>query len=117
MQSDRLRSPFAALVLVFAISNAAAQPQAQQGQQGQQAQQAEIERLRRELEQSRPQQGQPLLVVPAAPPVAPPPPRPDLPTVELAPLLERVGRASNKRFVVDPRLGTRIYLSGVDADD
>ena len=37
--------------------------------------------------------------------------------VELLPLLERVGRASGKQFVVDRRLGSRIYLGTVDEDD
>jgi general secretion pathway protein D len=119
MQSNRLLTTFAALVSIFAIANdAAVQAQAQQGQQGQQAQQAEIERLRRELEQVRQQQGQPLLVVPQmqSPPAAL---RvdPELPMTELAPLLERVERASGKRFLVDRRLGSRIYLGTVDAND
>jgi type II secretory pathway component GspD/PulD (secretin) len=117
MQSIRLLSTFAAVALIFVIgSDAAAQPQ--QGQQGQQAQQAEIERLRRELDQARQQQGQPLLVVPSLQ-QAPPVPRvdPDLQMAELAPLLERVERASGKRFLVDRRLGSRIYLGTVDAND
>jgi general secretion pathway protein D len=37
--------------------------------------------------------------------------------VELAPLLQRVERASGKRFLVDARLGTRIYLAGVEPND
>ncbi len=65
------------------------------------------------------QQPQPLLVVPSLAPAAPPAPRvnPDLPTVELAPLLERVERASGKQFLVDSRLGTQLYLSGVEPND
>jgi general secretion pathway protein D len=94
--------------------------QAQQGQQGQQAQAAEIERLRRELEAARQQQpGQPVLVVPSLQQAPPPAPRidPELPMAELAPLLERVERESGKRFLVDRRLGSRVYLGTVDADD
>ena len=37
--------------------------------------------------------------------------------VELLPLLERVERASGKRFLVDRRLGSRIYLGTIDVDD
>jgi general secretion pathway protein D len=94
--------------------------QAQQAQQGQQAQAAEIERLRRELEAARQQQpGQPLLVVPSLQQAPSPAPRidPELPMAELAPLLERVERESGKRFLVDRRLGSRVYLGTVDADD
>src|SRR6185503_20156324 len=123
MRSDRLLSAFAALALSCAIGDAAAQAQAQQGQQGQQAQQqgqqAEIERLRRELELARQQPGQPLLVVPSLqpPPTTAPRIDPELPMVELAPLLERVERASGKRFLIDRRLGSKIYLGTVDAND
>jgi general secretion pathway protein D len=42
---------------------------------------------------------------------------PDLPTVELAPLIERVERESGKRFLLDGRLGPNIYLSGVEPND
>ncbi|HET7608937.1 MAG TPA: secretin N-terminal domain-containing protein [Gammaproteobacteria bacterium] len=104
------------LVLIFGIGNDAAA----QARQGQQDQAAEIERLRRELEQVRQQQqpGQPLLVVPSMQP-PPPPPRidPEQPMVDLLPLLQRVERASGKRFIVDRRLGSRIYLGTVDPDD
>jgi general secretion pathway protein D len=64
-------------------------------------------------------QGQPLLVVPSIAPPAPAATRiePEVPMVELAPLLQRVERASNKRFLVDRRLGPRIFLGGVEADD
>jgi Bacterial type II/III secretion system short domain len=118
MQPNRLLSAFAALVLIFAIGNDAA-AQARQGQQGQQDQAAEIERLRRELELARQQQpGQPLLVVPSAqPPPAAPRIDPELPMAELLPLLQRVERASGKRFLVDRRLGSRIYLGTVDPND
>jgi general secretion pathway protein D len=104
-------------MLIFAIGNDAA-AQARQGQPGQQDQAAEIERLRRELELARQQQpGQPLLVVPSQPP--PPAPRidPELPMAELLPLLQRVERASGKRFLVDRRLGSKIYLGTVDPND
>ena len=37
--------------------------------------------------------------------------------VELAPLLERVERTSNKRFLVDRKVGPRIFLGGVDTND
>ena len=120
MQSNRLLSAVAVLVLIFAIGDAAAQVrQGQQGQQGQQDQAAEIERLRRELDLARQQQpGQPLLVVPSTqPPPAAPRIDPELPMVELLPLLQRVERASGKRFVVDRRLGSKIYLGTVDPDD
>lgn len=118
MQHNRLLSTFAALFMICAVGyDAAAQrPPAQQAQQ---SQTAEIERLRRELEQVRQQQGQPLLVVPSMQPPPPAAPRidPDLPMVELAPLLQRVERASGKRFLVDRRLGSRIYLGNVDANE
>jgi general secretion pathway protein D len=42
---------------------------------------------------------------------------PELPTVELAPLLGRVARATDKRFLVDGRVGPQIYLAGVEAND
>jgi type II secretory pathway component GspD/PulD (secretin) len=42
---------------------------------------------------------------------------PDLPLVELAPILQRVERSSNKRFLVDRNVPQRIYLAGVDAND
>lgn len=114
MQRYRLYASFAVLLLTFAIGEASAQapggqppqqPQAQ-GQQGQQQPQVQGQL-----------QGQPLLVVPALQPPVPVGPRPDLPMVELAPLLQRVERASGKQFLVDPRLGTRLYLAGVDAND
>lgn len=116
MRSNRFLCAFAMLVLIFGIGNDAAA----QARQGQQDQAAEIERLRRELEQVRQQQqpGQPLLVVPSTQP-PPPQPRidPEQPMVELLPLLQRVERASGKRFIVDRRLGSRIYLGTVDPDD
>jgi general secretion pathway protein D len=85
-------------------------PSAQPGQQGQAPQPPQP------FQQQ--QQGQPLLVVPAAP-AAPVLPRvdPDLPTVELLPLLDRVERSSNKRFLADVRLGSRIYLGSAEPED
>lgn len=103
MQRHRLHASFAVLLLTFAIGEASAQaPPGQPQQQPQIQPQA---------------QGQPLLVVPALQPPMPIGPRPDLPMVELAPLLQRVERASGKQFLVDPRLGARLYLGGVDPDD
>jgi general secretion pathway protein D len=42
---------------------------------------------------------------------------PGLPTVALEPLLQRVGRAANKKFLLDGRVNSQIYLAGVDAND
>jgi general secretion pathway protein D len=113
MQRHRLHASFAVLLLTFAIGEASGQapggqPQQQPQVQGQPQQQLQI--------QPQPQ-GQPLLVVPSLQPPMPVGPRPDLPMVELAPLLERVERASGKQFLVDPRLGARLYLGGVDPND
>jgi general secretion pathway protein D len=110
MQRHRLHTTLAALLATVALGSAAAQPPA--GQPAQQPPQPT-----QTFQQQ--QQPQPLLVVPSLAPPAPAAPRisPDLPTVELAPLLERVERASNKRFLVDPRLGTRLYLGGVEPND
>jgi general secretion pathway protein D len=44
-------------------------------------------------------------------------PPPDVPLVELAPLLQRVERASNKRFLVERNVPPRIFLGGVDDND
>ena len=115
MRPHRLHA-LAALLLIFGMTHADAQrdreqprlaqqaPGAQQGQQGapqppQQGQQ--------------PQAGQqPFFFVP-------PPPRvvSELPMVELAPVLERVERDSNKRFLVDGSVGPRIFLAGVDTGE
>jgi general secretion pathway protein D len=46
----------------------------------------------------------------------PPGPFPGLPTVALEPLLERVGRAANKRFLIDSHVNPQIYLGGVEAN-
>ena len=113
MKRHRLHAILAVLLLTFAIGEAGAQapggqPQQQPQGQGQPQQPPQF--------QGQPQ-GQPLLVVPALQPPVPVGPRPDLPTVELAPLLQRVERASGKKFLVDPRLGARLYLGGVDPND
>jgi general secretion pathway protein D len=109
MQRYRLRSTLAALLATVTLGGAAAQPPA--GQPAQQPPQP--------TQTFQQQQPQPLLVVPSLVPPAPAAPRisPDLPTVELAPLLERVERSSGKRFLVDSRLGTRLYLAGVEPND
>ena len=111
MQRHRLHASFAALLLTFAIGEAAAQAPG-----GQPPQQPPAQGQPQPQFQGQPQ-GQPLLVVPSLQPPVPVGPRPDLPTVELAPLLQRVERASGKKFLVDPRLGGRLYLSGVDPND
>ena len=94
----------AALLSALAIGYAGAQPSRTQPQQSQQPQ------------AQQPQQGQqgqqPFVFVPPQPRVVP-----ELPTVELAPLLQRVERASNKRFLVDGRIGPQIYLAGVEPND
>jgi general secretion pathway protein D len=53
------------------------------------------------------------------PAIAQPPPAlfPGLPTVALEPLLQRVGRAANKKFLVDGHVNPQVYLGGVDAND
>lgn len=101
MQRHRLHFTFAMLLMILAIGEAAAQPPAGQPQRQPQL------------------QGQPLLVVPSLQPPPPAAPRldPELPMVELLPLLQRVERASGKRFLVDRRLGTKIYLGAVDVND
>ena len=121
MHRTRHQLAFALLLLAAAIGDAAAQAPRQpnqQGQAGQPGQQAQQPQPAPQPQFAQPPQGQPLLVVPAAP-AAPAPPRidPDLPMVELLPLLERVERSSNKRFIADPRLGSRIYLGGADPND
>ncbi len=63
--------------------------------------------------------------VPGGPPganvvrIVEPPPGlfPGLPTVALEPVLQRVGRAANKKFLVDGHVSPQIYLGGVDAND
>lgn len=117
MHRYRLSFPLAALLMIGTIGDVAAQAPAR-GPSQQEQDAAELERLRRQVQQQ-PPVPQPIYIVPA-PQAAPPPPagpRPDLPTVELAPLLERVERASNKRFLVDVRHGPRIYLGGVEPND
>jgi general secretion pathway protein D len=111
MQRYGLHSMLAVLVATCAAGGAAAQqqPAGQPAQPPPQPPQG--------FQQQ--QQPQPLLVVPSLAPPAPAAPRidPNLPTVELAPLLERVERSSGKKFLVDPRLGTRLYLAGVEQND
>lgn len=75
------------------------------------------------LAQERPP-GQPQPAAAPAAPAAPAPPAaqspnlfPGLPTVALEPLLQRVGRAANKKFLLDGRVNPQIYLAGVDAND
>jgi hypothetical protein len=122
MQRNRLSFPLAVLLMTVTIGDVVAQaPARAPSQQEQDA--AELERLRRQVAaQQQPQvpQPQPIYIVPAPQAAAAPAgPRinPELPTVELAPLLERVERASNKRFLVDVRHGPRIYLGGVEPND
>jgi general secretion pathway protein D len=104
MQCKRLRLSCAILATAFAIGEAAAQAQPQPQQPPPQ-------------QQPQPQpQGQPQ-GQPAGPQPLPAGPRPELPTVELAPLLQRVERASGKRFLVDPRLANRLYLAGAEQND
>ncbi len=67
-------------------------------------------------------QAAPAPAVPAAPaaPAAPPAAPglfPGLPTVALEPLLQRVGRAASKKFLMDGHVSPQIYLGGVDAND
>ena len=56
---------------------------------------------------------------PAFPPGVGPPASlfPGLPTVALEPLLQRVGRAANKKFLTDGHVSPQVYLGGVDAND
>ena len=121
MQRHRLHI-FAALLLTLAIGQASAQRQAQQTQPAQQQGQQGGQQVQgaQQAQPQAPPAPQPIYIVPApqtpAPPAAPRV-NPDLPTVELAPLLQRVERASDKRFLVDVRHGPRIYLGGVEPDD
>ena len=113
MQRNRLFSTFAALLLTVAIGHAAAQPPRVEVIPLAQGQQAPQQAPQQPAPQ---QQGQQPIIFPPQPS---PMPRvnPELPTVELAPLLQRVERASNKRFLVDGRIGPKIYLAGVDLND
>jgi type II secretory pathway component GspD/PulD (secretin) len=114
MQRSGHHCAFAVLLLTLATADAAAQAQRSTGQPAQQSQ---------PVQQAQPPQqpvGQPLLVVPAQPAPSPPAevrPNPELPTAELAPLLQRVERQSNKQFLLDPRIGPRLYLGGVEPND
>ncbi len=113
MRRNGVPSTFAVLLSTFVIAGAAAQAPRQAGQPPQQAQPAQ------QGPQFQQPAGQPLLVVPQPAAQAPAGPRvnPDLPTVELAPLLDRVERAANKQFLVDGRIGPQIYLAGVEPSD
>ena len=51
-----------------------------------------------------------------SPPLAQPP-GPQLPTVALTSLIERVARASKKSFLVDPRGRAQVYLAGMREED
>jgi type II secretory pathway component GspD/PulD (secretin) len=105
MQCNRIPA-LTALLTTFFLTAAGAQPRGAQppqaqGQPPQQPQQAQ------QAQPAGPQPPQPFVFTPA----------PDLPMVELAPVLERVERASNKRFLVDRKVGPRIFLGGVEAND
>ena len=84
---------------------------------------ASLTALAQERAPARPQPvaapGAPAAPTPPAPPAAQPPPGlfPGLPTVALEPLLQRVGRTANKKFLVDGHVSPQIYLGGVDAND
>ncbi len=90
MQRIRLASILAALLITFVVAEAGAQRNAAP-------------------EAAQPEQAQPAAQTPAQ--------RPEPPMAELLPLLERVERQTNKEFVVDRRLGTRIYLGSVEPND
>lgn len=119
MQRHRLPLALALLLTMTLSANAqdrpapAGQPGQAQGQQGQQGQQPG------QQPGQAPQAPQPAGQPGPQPIVATPGPRiiSTLPTVELAPVLQRVTRVSNKRFLVDGRVGPRIYLAGVDEND
>jgi general secretion pathway protein D len=111
MRRNRLPTTSAVLLSTFVIAGAAAQAPRPAGQPPQQAQPAQ------QAPQFQQPGGQPLLVVPQPAAQAGPRVNPDLPTVELAPLLERVERAANKQFLVDGRIGPQIYLAGVEPND
>jgi general secretion pathway protein D len=113
MLSKPVVTVFAVLLVSAASSDATAQAPRPAGQPPfQQAQAAPPQPGQQPI-------GQPLLVVPSPAPSAPAGSgvHPDLPTVELAPLIERVERESGKRFLLDGRLGPNIYLSGVEPND
>lgn len=101
-----------ALLATLAVADAAAQPPGGPAQAPQQAPTATFGF-------AQPPAPQPIYIVPAPQQSAPAAPRvnPELPTVELAPLLQRVERSTDKRFVVDARIGPQVYLAGVAAND
>jgi general secretion pathway protein D len=94
MDRKRWQAALAALLLVMALGEAGAQQQGQQDARRQQAEQPQ--------------------------PVAEQPPQrvnPEVPMAELIPLLRRLERELDKPFVVDRRLGTRIYLGSYEPND
>lgn len=103
MQRNRARLPFAVLLSTIVIGAASAQPPA--GPQGPST--------------PAPPVPQPIYIVPAPQGFAPPARSvvSELPMVELAPLLQRVERGSNRRFLVDGAVGPRVFLAGVEAND
>jgi general secretion pathway protein D len=115
MRFDRAHPIFTALLLTFATAHAVAQraqpPPASSPAQAQQQAQAPQPAQAQQPVQGQPPAQQPMIFNPA-PRVAP-----ELPLVELAPLLQRVERESNKRFLVDGSVSPRIFLGGVEADD
>ncbi len=119
MQRNRHHFILATLLLTLAIGDAAAQAPRPTGQPAQPSQPLQQAQQPQQFQPFQQPQGQPLLVVPSAAPSTPAAPRidPELPTVELAPILQRVERASGKQFLVDGRLGPRIYLGGVEPND
>src|SRR5262245_32671405 len=98
------------LLATFAVADAAAQPPG--GPAPQQAPTATFGF-------AQPPAPQPIYIVPAPQQPLPNAPRvnPELPTVELAPLLQRLERSTDKQFVVDARIGPQVYLAGVAAND
>jgi general secretion pathway protein D len=107
----------AALLLTLTIGQASAQQRAQQAQAPPQAQGAQQGPQGGPQGQAAPQ---PIYIVPAPQTLAPLPAPSvvsELPMVELAPLLQRVERAADKRFLVDGKVGPRIYLAGAEPND
>ena len=110
----RLRPVILSTLLTVLVGHAGAQnrpAQAPPGQspQGQQAAQPPAQPGAPPAQGQQPAP-QPLIVQPVQP-------APDLPLVELDPVLQRVERSSSKRFLVDRNTPPRIYLAGVDAND
>lgn len=114
MPFNRAQPIFAALLLAIATGAAAQRPLPPPG--GQPTQSQPPAQAPQPVQGQQPLQGQPPaqqpMIVNTAPRVVT-----ELPLVELAPLLERVERGSNKRFLVDGSVGPRIFLGGVEAND